>query len=72
MLRGPYVGGRHTSINNLPKGFPKSDRGQVKSVADRMIKEGYFILHKKPDSLHVSLNPSIIASVKKEIKSEEN
>lgn len=69
MLRATYIGGRHTSIDNLPKGFPKSDVGHVKKVVDKMVKDGYFILHNKPDSLHVALNPSVIAAIKKEIKS---
>ena len=71
MLRLGYIGGRHTSIDNLPKGFPKSERGRVKMVVQIMIKEGYFVVRRKPDALHVSLNPKILSQVKYEIESEE-
>lgn len=71
MLRHEYIGGRHTSIDNLPKGFPKSERGRVAQVAEKMLKEGYFIVKPKRDSIHVSLDPSILPQVKREIESEE-
>ena len=71
MLRLEYIGGRHTSIDNLPKGFPKSERGRVKEVVQNMLKEGYFIPRKKGDSIHVSLDPNVLLQVKQEIKSEE-
>jgi hypothetical protein len=71
MLRLEYIGGRHTSIDNLPKGFPKSERGKVAQVTEKMLKEGYFIVRPKRDSLHVSLDPNILPQVKREIESEE-
>jgi len=71
MLRHAYIGGKHTSIKNLPKGFPKNERARVIQIASKMIKEGYFILRQKPDSLHVSLNPRILPEVRQEIESEE-
>lgn len=50
-------GKNHTSFDNLPKGFPSHLRGQVKDVAECLIKEN--ILLTKPTSygLEVSLNP---------------
>ena len=71
MLRLGYIGGRHTSIDNLPKGFPKKERGRVKMVVQIMLKEGYFLKRRKPDALHVSLNPRILPRVKNEIELEE-
>jgi hypothetical protein len=49
----------HTAIENLPKGFPKHLRGQVKEVAE----DG--LLLKKPTSygLQVSLNPHRLADI---------
>jgi len=46
----------HTSIDNLPKGFPKEVRGDVKDCVKELIKEG--ILFVKPTSygLEVSIN----------------
>lgn len=50
-------GGSHTSIDSLPKGFPKHLRGNVKIVAKELIKKE--ILLSKPTSygIEVSLNP---------------
>ena len=46
----------HTSIDNLPKGFPKELRGEVKDNVEDLIKEG--ILFKKPTSYgtEISIN----------------
>ena len=47
----------HTSIDNLPKGFPSDLRGKVKDMAKELKKEG--ILFSKPTSYgeEVSINP---------------
>ena len=47
----------HTSINNLPKGFPLEIRGRVKDMTKELKKEG--ILFSKPTSYgeEVSINP---------------
>ena len=47
----------HTSIDNLPKGFPGDLRGRVKGLVEELIKEG--ILFMKPTSygFEVSVNP---------------
>ena len=72
MLRHGYIGGKHTSIDNLPKGFPKSERGRVMMIVQIMLKQGYFIKRRKPDALHVSLNPRVLSQVKTEIESERS
>ena len=53
-----WWGARHTSFDNLPKGFPKHLAKEVKEVAKELIKTG--ILVPKPTSygLEVSLNPN--------------
>ena len=71
MLRLEYIGRRHTSIENLPKGFPKNERGRVMKIAWGMLKDGYFIRKSKPDSVHVSLDPRILGSIRQEIESED-
>jgi hypothetical protein len=57
LQRHGYWGGRHTSFDNLPKGFEKSLRGKVKEAAEDLIEEG--LLKGKPTSygIEVSLNP---------------
>jgi len=50
-------GNSHTAFDDLPRGFPKNLRGNVKDLADDLIKEG--LLLEKPTGYgrHVSLNP---------------
>ncbi len=54
-----YWGGRHTSFDNLHKGFPKHLGREIKIIAEELIKDN--ILIPKPTSygLHVSLNPQM-------------
>ena len=53
----------HTSIDNLPKGFPKDLAGRVKDIIMELMKEG--ILLTKPTSY--GLEVSINANKKEEI-----
>tara|TARA_Y100000310_G_C20420729_1_gene686558 strand:- start:430 stop:675 length:246 start_codon:yes stop_codon:yes gene_type:complete len=57
-------GGNHTSIDNLSKGFPTHLRGEVKNIAQELIKKE--LLSSKPTSygIEVSLN----SKKKKEIE----
>ncbi len=57
-------GGNHTSFDNLPKGFPKHLRGEVKEVAKDLIKHG--LLLRKPTSYGVEV--SLNVKMKKEIE----
>ena len=61
------IGGKHTSIDNLPKGFPRNLHNEIMIVTNELIKEGIII--KKPTSygLHVSLNPRMIEKIEEEI-----
>ena len=63
LLADRIIGGRHTAIENLPKGFPKHLRGRVKEVAEDLVKAG--LLLKKPTSYgpQVSLNPNRLAEI---------
>ena len=51
-------GGNHTSFDNLPKGFPKELRKEVKFVAKDLIKEGILLSKPAHYGLEVSLNPA--------------
>ena len=59
----------HTSFDNLPKGFPKHLRGEVKKMAEQLIKKS--ILLTKPTSygLEVSLNPEKKKEIEEILKS---
>ncbi len=67
MFSHGYIGGRHTSLDNLPKGFPSHIRKEVKKIARKLIKEG--LLLRKPTHCgeQVSLNPERIDEIRKEI-----
>ena len=52
-----YVGGQHTSVDNLPKGYPLSGRGLFPSVVKRLKKEGYLVIHP------TSYGPQVSASI---------
>ena len=65
MLRHRWIGGKHTSIDNIPKGFPQHERKRVGDLTKELIKEG-FVLH-KPTSYgeKISLNPKRVYEAKK-------
>ena len=62
-----YWGGRHTSFDNLHKGFPKHLAGQVKDVARTLIKENILIPKPTNYGLHVSLNPGMCETIERVI-----
>jgi hypothetical protein len=66
--RHGYWGGRHTSFDNLPKGFEKRLRGEVKEAAEELIDEG--LLKGKPTSygIEVSLNPEKKDEIERRIR----
>lgn len=69
MLYHEFIGAKHTSIENVPKGFPKSERKRVLNITKDLAKEGYIIVKPKPDAWHVSLDPKALKKVKSEINS---
>ncbi|VVB80791.1 Uncharacterised protein [uncultured archaeon] len=50
-------GASHTSVDNLPKGFPAHLRGEVKDVAKDLIKKGFLLSKPTSYGVEVSLNP---------------
>ena len=57
-------GHKHTSYDNLPKGFPSHLAKDVKNIATELIKEGFLLNHPTNYGVEVSLNPRM----KKEIE----
>jgi hypothetical protein len=64
MLRHGYIGGKHTSEDNIPKGLPKHIRGEIKKALKNLIREGYIIPKITSYGTEVSLNPRIIAEIR--------
>ncbi|HLC74849.1 MAG TPA: hypothetical protein VJH88_03255 [Candidatus Nanoarchaeia archaeon] len=62
-------GGSHTSFDNLPKGFPGHLRGDVKKVAEQLIKENILLVKPTSYGREVSLNPASKAEIEEMINS---
>ncbi|XES77822.1 MAG: hypothetical protein ACBZ72_02815 [Candidatus Bathyarchaeia archaeon] len=67
MLRQEFIGAKHTSIENIPKGFPKHMRKDVADITRQLNKEGFIIFKPKPDAIHVSLNPKMLPKIRSEL-----
>jgi ribosomal protein S8 len=59
MYRHGYIGGKHTSEDNIPKGLPKHMHGEVKKSLKNLIRQGYVSY-----GLEVSLNSARISEIK--------
>lgn len=46
----------HTSIDNLPKGFPKDLRGRVKNIVEELLKEEILFRKSTSYGVEVSIN----------------
>ncbi|MGQ9469972.1 MAG: hypothetical protein ACUVTD_09205 [Nitrososphaerales archaeon] len=68
MLASQIIGGRHTAIENISKGFPKHLRWDVEKAVKQLIKEGYIILKPTSYGLQVSLNPTRIKEIREMVE----
>ena len=66
--RHGYIGARHTSIDNIPKGFPKHRYGEAKKATKRLIREGFILARPKPYGTVVSLNQCKIGEIENIIR----
>ena len=57
MVRMRLWGAKHTSIDNIPKGFPSHLRNEVKQDVRQLIKSGFIIPKPTSYGLELSLNP---------------
>jgi len=65
MLMHRWIGGKHTDIENIPKGFPPHVRNDVAKAVEELVREGF--IRRKPTSYgeHVSLNPEKVHEAKR-------
>jgi uncharacterized NAD(P)/FAD-binding protein YdhS len=63
MLDYRFIGKKHTSADNVPKGFAKHERGDVKKALKNLIREGYVVAKITSYGLEVSLNPRRLAEI---------
>ena len=64
MYRQGYIGGKHTSADNIPKGLSVSTHGDAKKALKNLIRQGYVIPKTTSYGLQVSLNAKRIAEIK--------
>jgi len=65
MFKNTVIGGRHTAVENLRKGFPKHMRGEVEDGIRKLIRTGFILSKPTGYGLQVSLNPRMIEEIKK-------
>lgn len=70
LLVDRFIGGRHTSVSNVPKGFPKHLRGDVKKALKKLNKRGYLITKPTSYGLEVSLKPDKIKEIRSILEKE--
>lgn len=68
MLWKGFVGGKHTSEDNIPKNFPKHLRKEAKHALEELIRKGF--VRGKPTfyGKEVSINPAMCKEVKEFIE----
>lgn len=66
MLLHHYIGGRHTDIENIPKGRPTSEHGDVMAAVKELIEYGWIKPKRVPygSRTHVSINPEALAQIR--------
>lgn len=64
LLEHGFVGARHTSEDNIPKGFNPNEHKVVLKAYKEIKKEGLLILKPKPDGIHISINPRTLHRVR--------
>jgi hypothetical protein len=65
-----FIGERHTSADNIPKGFPKHQRGEIKKALKKLTRQGYVIPKVTSYGMEVSLNPRRIAEIRQLLSRE--
>ena len=64
LYRRRYIGGKHTDINNLRKGFPKDKYDLVDEVIDELVREGFLLVKPTHYGKYVSLNPRRLKEIR--------
>jgi hypothetical protein len=65
LLRHGYIGGRHTALENLPKGFPRHAYGEVMETVETLKRQGLIILKPTSYGTQVSLDPHRMVEIEK-------
>ena len=65
MFYGRFIGERHISEDNIPKGCPKHERGDVRKALRNLKRQGYVTPKITAYGMEVSLASSRIAEVRR-------
>ncbi len=65
LYRHKYYGGKHTSIDNLRKGFERKLGTEINNAIDKLVKNQIIIKEKKTKEDHVCLNVKNIKVINK-------
>lgn len=67
LLLHRYIGGKHTEVRNLIKGFPPTKHKEIEQIIKELNNEGLLTIYPKTNELHCSLNPSRLIDIKREL-----
>lgn len=67
LLLHRYIGGKHTEVRNIMKGFPQDKHKEIEDIIKTLNNEGLLTIYPKTNELHCSLNPGRLVVIKKEL-----
>ena len=65
MFYDTRIGGRHLSQEDLQKGFPKHERGNVKNQLKKLVKDNLVLKHPTSYGPQYALNPDELDEIEK-------
>jgi hypothetical protein len=70
LKRNFYIGGRHTSEDNVIKGFPTNERGNIKKALKKLVRSGYLISKPTSYGLEIAIDPRRMEEINKILKEQ--
>ena len=64
MIYHGWIGGKHTSEDNIPKSFPKHARDRVKKALKYLVRLGFVAVKPTGYGREVSINPRAVKEIK--------
>lgn len=71
LYRRRYIGGKHTDIKNLRKGFPRDKYDLVGEAINELVREGLLLVKPTHYGKQVSLNPRRLGEIRSIIEKFE-
>ncbi len=65
LVRHRIWGGKHTSVENIPKGMPPELRKEIENEIKELIRENIILSHPTSYGLQISLNSRMSEEIKK-------